>query len=106
MPRYKIIPTNPHFPQWNKKKTSSSGTVYSVPYIGSLDTSTTYDMIAAAKGGDNDALMWFIEKFREWCPGLDERATIDQFGYIIGAWRTTGRDAQGVDAGESGASSS
>ena len=81
-------------------------TVYSVPYIGSLDTSTTYDMIAAAKGGDNDALMWFIEKFRAWCPGLDERATIDQFGYIIGAWRTTGRDAQGVDAGESGASSS
>lgn len=81
-------------------------TVYSVPYIGSLDTSTTYDMIAAAKGGDNDALMWFIEKFREWCPGLDERATIDQFGYIIGAWRAAGRDAQGVDAGESGASSS
>lgn len=81
-------------------------TVYSVPYVGSLDTATTYDMIAAAKGGDNDALMWFIEKFREWCPGLDERATIDQFGYIIGAWRTAGRDAQGVDAGESGASSS
>ena len=81
-------------------------TVYSVPYIGSLDTSTTYDMIAAAKGGDNDALMWFIEKFREWCPGLDERATIDQFGYIIGAWRAAGRDAQGVDAGESVASSS
>lgn len=81
-------------------------TVYSVPYIGSLDTATAYDMIAAAKGGDNDALMWFIEKFREWCPGLDERATIDQFGYIIGAWRQEGRDAQGVDAGESGASSS
>lgn len=81
-------------------------TVYSVPYIGSLDTATTYDMIAAAKGGDNDALMWFIEKFREWCPGLDERATIDQFGYIIGAWRTAGRDAQGVDVGESVASSS
>lgn len=81
-------------------------TVYSVPYIGSLDTATTYDMIAAAKGGDNDALMWFIEKYREWCPGLAERATIEQFGAIIGAWRTAGRDAQGVDVGESGASSS
>ena len=81
-------------------------TVYSVPYVGDLDTATAHDMLAAAKGGDNDALLWFIEKFREWCPGLAERATIDQFGYIIGAWRTSGRDAQGVDAGESGASSS
>ena len=68
-------------------------TVYSVPYVGDLDTATAHDMLD-------------IEKFREWCPGLAERATIDQFGYIIGAWRTSGRDAQGVDAGESGASSS
>ena len=80
--------------------------LWAIPYVGDLDTATVYDMATVAKQGEGDLLLWTIDKFREWCPGLVDTMSIEQFGYLVGAWRSAGREAQGVDVGESSASSS
>lgn len=81
-------------------------TVWAVPYVGDLDTPAVYDMLAAQERGEGVLLRWFVDRFREWCPGLVESMSIEQFGYLVGAWRNAGRAAQGVDVGESAASPS
>lgn len=81
-------------------------TVYAVPYVGDMSTHDVYAMTSAAQEGEAAALKWAIEKFMEWVPQAVEQMTIEQFGYLIGAWRTAGKDAQGVDMGESEASPS
>lgn len=82
------------------------GTVYAVPYVADMSTPDIYAMLAATKEGEAAALKWTIEKFNEWVPEAVGGMTIEQFGYLVGAWRNTGKEAQGVDVGESGASPS
>lgn len=82
-------------------------TTYAVPYLGDMSAEDVYGMLGAVSDGQgNEFLRWALGKFREWAPEAIEQMTLQQFGYLVGAWASAGQDAQGVGVGESEASPS
>lgn len=81
-------------------KLSGSDELYRLPSVGSLPVRVARRLMDVGDGSNAEVLDAVGDLMDQWCPGLVDTLTLEQFTEVVEAWFT----ASGITMGESAAS--